>query len=67
MGIIMNPERLVFYVDGFSLYFGLKERGMEKILYVKSSKNVFQDVYFLLLVIITKAAQNYLYFIMILK
>ena len=67
MGIIINPERLVFYLGGFSLYFGLKERGMEKILLVKSSRDVFQDVYFLFLVIITKAAQNYLYFIMILK
>jgi len=30
MGIIMNPERLVFYVDGFNLYFGLKERRWRK-------------------------------------
>jgi len=27
MGFSMNPEQLLFYIDGFKLYFGLKERG----------------------------------------
>ena len=26
----MNPERLIFYIDGFNLYFGLRERGWRK-------------------------------------
>lgn len=26
----MNPERLVFYIDGFNLYFGLKESGWKR-------------------------------------
>jgi uncharacterized LabA/DUF88 family protein len=26
----MKPERMVFYIDGFNLYFGLKERGWRR-------------------------------------
>jgi hypothetical protein len=26
----MNPEKLVFYIDGFNLYFGLKEKGWRR-------------------------------------
>jgi len=26
----MNPERMIFYIDGFNLYFGLKEKGWKR-------------------------------------